>query len=353
MQARLKMKELRLLRESVPKIGELTEVAPGILWLRLPLPYALDHVNIYLIEDGTGWAAIDTGINSPNTRAIWESILDDQLGGRRLTRVIVTHFHPDHVGLAGWLTERFGLRLFMSAMEYFVCLSRQLDQSPQRIAAYREFYLRGGLPESRAAEIVNVGQGYPKATTPLPPAYFRLAHHDRLRIGGRAFEIITGGGHAFDQVMLYSASDRLFFSADQILARISPNVTVWPVEPEADSLGAYLRSLESLKKTLLEDALVLPGHNSPFYGVRARIEQLQQHHRDRCAEIAESCQVVPKTVAELTSVVFHRPLDGHQMSFAFGEMAAHVNHLVSRGILEYERGRFRTIALSPNSEIDL
>lgn len=336
------MKEQRLF--AVPEIGEVTRVAPGILWLRLPLPFALDHVNVYLIDDGAGWAVIDTGINTQNTRAIWEAVLDNQPGGRRLTRVIVTHFHPDHVGLAGWLTERFGIPLFMSAMEYFVALSRQLDQIPQRIAAYQQFYQRGGLPEPRAVEIVNIGQGYPKATTPLPPAYSRLAHGDRLRLGERDFDIITGGGHAFDQVMLYSVSDRLFFSADQVLARISPNITVWPIEPEADSLGIYLRSLETLKKTLPEDALVLPGHHAPFYGAQARIEQLQQHHQDRCTEIAESCEAAPKTIAELTSAVFRRPLDGHQMSFAFGEVAAHVNYLVGRGILEYHRGRFRPIS---------
>jgi len=230
----------------------------------------------------------------------------------------------------------------MSAMEYFVSLSRQLDQSPPRIAAYQQFYRQGGLPEARAVEIVSLVQGYIKATTPLPPAYCRLAHGERLRLGGRDFHIITGGGHAFDQAMLYSPADRLFFSADQILARISPNVTVWPIEPEADSLGAYLRSLESLKKTLPEDLLVLPGHHSPFYGVPTRIEQLEQHHRDRCAEIAESCQIAPKTIAELTSIVFRQPLDGHQMSFAYGEVAAHVNHLVRNGILENKQGRFQT-----------
>ena len=343
------MKGLHFLRESVPGIGELTEVAPGILWIRLPLPFALDHVNIYLIDDGAGWALVDTGINNPETRAIWEWVLDNQLRGSRLTRVIATHFHPDHVGLAGWLTERFGLPLYMSAMEYFVSLSRQLDQSPPRIAAYQQFYQQGGLPEAMAVEIVSLGQGYIKATTPLPPAYCGLAHGERLRLGGRDFHIITGGGHAFDQAMLYSPADRLFFSADQILARISPNVTVWPIEPEADSLGAYLRSLESLKKTLLEDLLVLPGHHSPFYGVRTRIEQLQQHHRDRCAEIAESCQIAPKTIAELTSIVFRRSLDGHQMSFAYGEVAAHVNHLVRNGILENKHGRFQTTEPPPQS----
>ena len=172
-----------------------------------------------------------------------------------------------------------------------------------------------------------------------------LAHGERLRLGGRDFHIITGGGHAFDQAMLYSPADRLFFSADQILARISPNVAVWPIEPEADSLGAYLRSLESLKKTLPEDLLILPGHHSPFYGVRTRIEQLQQHHRDRCAEIAESCQIAPKTIAELTSIVFRQPLDGHQMSFAYGEVVAHLNHLVRNGILENKHGRFQTTEL--------
>jgi glyoxylase-like metal-dependent hydrolase (beta-lactamase superfamily II) len=317
--------------EKTPKPGEITEVAPGLLWLRLPLPYALNHINVYLIEDGNGWAIVDTGINDEATREHWEAIIGTGLSGRSITRVIVTHFHPDHVGLAGWLTRRFNAPLYMNQAEYFVSLSRQTDTNPERLRGYGEFYQRGGLSEEQATDIVRIGQRYPNVTTPLPAAYQGLRDGESVLIGPRQFKIITAGGHAFKQVMLYCESDGIFLAADQVLATISPNITVWPVEPEADSLGLFLRSLDALSKTIAKEALVLAGHNVPFRGLHLRIDALKEHHRQRCAEIAEACAGDPKTVADLMPLVFHRALDRQQMSFAFGELVAHLNYLSRQG----------------------
>ena len=184
--------------EKTPNAGDITEVAPGLLWLRLPLPYALNHINAYLIEDGKGWAVVDTGINDDATREYWETTMNRGLGGRPITRVIATHFHPDHVGLAGWLTRRFNAPLYMNQAEYFVALSRQTDTNPDRISAYCQFYRRGGLSKEQATAIVRIGQQYPNVKTPVPAAYEGLRHGETLLIGRRKFEIITGGGNAFD-----------------------------------------------------------------------------------------------------------------------------------------------------------
>jgi glyoxylase-like metal-dependent hydrolase (beta-lactamase superfamily II) len=317
-----------------PSPGEITEVAPGLLWLRLPLPYALNHINVYLVEDGNGWAVVDTGINDEATKTHWETTMKTGLGGRPITRVIVTHFHPDHVGLAGWLTHRFNAPLYMNQSEYFVALSRQTDTNPERISAYGQFYRLGGLSEEQATEIVRIGQRYPKVTTPVPAAYEGLRDGESLSIGSRKFEIITGGGHAFEQVMLYCQDENIFLAADQVLPTISPNITVWPVEPRADSLGLFLQSLDALAKNISSGALILAGHNLPFRGLQARVNALKEHHRQRCAEIAAACAGDPKTVADLMPLVFHRALDGHQMSFAFGELVAHLNYLVKQETLE-------------------
>jgi glyoxylase-like metal-dependent hydrolase (beta-lactamase superfamily II) len=320
--------------KKTPDPGEITEVAPGLLWLRLPLPYALNHINVYLVEDGKGWAVVDTGINDDTTREYWQTTMNTGLGGRPITRVIVSHFHPDHVGLAGWLTGRFSAPLYMNQTEYFVALSRQTDTNPERISAYCQFYRRGGLSEEQATDIVRIGQRYPNVTTPVPAAYEGLRHGETLLIGRRKFKIITGGGHAFEQVMLYCQDENIFFAADQVLATISPNITVWPVEPRADSLGLFLQSLDGLAKTISHDTLVLAGHNLPFRGLQSRVSGLKEHHRQRCAEIAAACAGDPKTVADLMPLVFHRALDGHQMSFAFGELVAHLNYLVRQGTLQ-------------------
>jgi glyoxylase-like metal-dependent hydrolase (beta-lactamase superfamily II) len=341
--------ELRLPFAAAPTFGDPIEVAPGILWLRLPLPYALDHVNLYLFEDGPGWALLDTGIADDPTRAIWTSLLADRLGGKPITQLVVTHFHPDHVGMAGWLGERFGMPLHMSQAEYLMSKLLQSGEPAEATPAQRGFYLAAGLDDERTGQVLTRGHSYLKRTSGLHPSYHRLIAGETLALGGRVWQIFTGGGHAIEQVMLWCEADGIFLSADQVLARISPNVSVNPIEPGGDPLGLYLASLTELRQSVAGDVLVLPCHNLPFYGLHERADQLERHHLQRCTLIAEACRVETKSCAEIVPVIFNRPLiDPHQLSFAIGEALAHLNHMLGAGALTVEPDdagilRYRTV----------
>ncbi len=318
-----------------PSSGELIEIAPGILWTRIPLPFRLNHVNIYFIDDGNGWAVLDTGIDNDPTRVVWESLLDGPLSGRPLTRLIITHYHPDHIGLAGWLSERFGLPLLTSQTTYLGCLNISLSPGALDAKPYREFYLRHGLDPQVTQIVATQGHNYLRMVYALPPIFTRIVGGDTIEIGGRSFSVLSGDGHAPEQIMLYSRADNVLFAADQVLAKISPNVSVWAVDPDGDPLGLYIRSLHSLKDEISSDALVLPGHQLPFYGIHTRSDELIAHHDVRCSLIREACRNTAHSAAELVSVLFHRELDPHQMSFAFSEVQAHINYMLRRHELDW------------------
>jgi glyoxylase-like metal-dependent hydrolase (beta-lactamase superfamily II) len=299
----------------------------------------LDHVNVYLLDDGAGWALLDTGIGNDVTCAAWDALVAGPLAGRRLTRLIVTHFHPDHIGLAGWLCERFGLTLHTSQTTYLTCLNISLSPGALDAKPYRDFYLRNGLDATTTARVTTQGHGYLKMVTGLPPTFVRIVAGDVLTIGGRTFQVMTGDGHAPEQVLLYCEDERLLLVADQVLAKISPNVSVWAVDPDGDPLGLYLRSLRVLKSRVRLNALVLPGHQLPFYGLNTRCDQLQAHHDERCRAIWAACRTRPCSAAELVPILFHRTLDPHQMSFAFSEVLAHVNFMLREGSLVWAEPR--------------
>lgn len=316
-----------------PAPGAVTKVAPGILWARLPLPFRLDHVNIYLIEDGDGFAVVDTGIADRQAREAWQALLAGPLDGRRVTRLIVTHFHPDHIGLAGWLCERFGAPMLTSQTTYLNCLNISLSPGALDAQPYRDFYSRHGLDPATVALVTSQGHGYLKMVVPPPPTFNRLVAGDTLTIGGRDFDVLAGDGHAPEQLMLYCREDDIFLAADQVIARISPNVSVWAVDPDGDPLGLYLRSLRAIDAGIPATALVLPGHQLPFHGLHERCAELAGHHAERCALIEAACRTEPRSVAALVPVLFSQALDPHQLSFAFSEVLAHVNHMIRRGAL--------------------
>ncbi|MGH7211801.1 MAG: MBL fold metallo-hydrolase [Acetobacteraceae bacterium] len=331
-----------------PKPGETIEVRPGVFWARFPLPFRLDHVNIYLIADGEGWAVLDCGIGDEACRAVWQAVLAGPLAGARLTRLIVTHYHPDHVGLAGWMCEQYGLGLLMPRSEYLFSFGLQYAPGDLGAENYRRFYRRHGLPDAIAEQVLGRGHHYLRITTGVPATYHRLQAGQTLTLGTRAVSVLTGAGHALEQAMLLDAPSGLFFAADQVIARISPNVSVHAMEPEADALGDYLRSLAALRCEVPAAALVLPGHGLPFFGLHARIAALVRHHAERCAVIAEACRAAPRSAVDLVPIVFQRELDPHQTSFAFGEVLAHVNHMRAAATLAAEtdadgRVRFRTL----------
>ncbi len=321
-----------------PAPGEITRIAPGVLWFRLKLPFALNHVNIYLIEDDDGWLVLDTGLATDDCRAGWDSILSGPLKGQRLTGMLVSHFHPDHVGLAGWLHERFRLPLEMPRTEYLYHLMAAHGRGDMYDAMHKDFYRSHGLSDDMTATIVGRGHHYLHLVTGVPASYDRIRHGGMKRAGGRDFRILTGGGHALEQAMLHQSSDGLFFAADQVIARISPNVSVHPVEPNDDPLGTYLRDLTDLRATVPDDVLVLPGHGLPFQGLHTRIDELMAHHAHRCAQIAEFCRSRPVSVAELVPLLFERALDAHQTGFAFGEVLAHVNYMTYQNEIIPETG---------------
>ena len=324
---------LRYPQPEPPAFGETVEAAEGVLWTRLPLPFRLDHVNVYLIEDGAGWAVLDTGVDTAASREIWEKLFAGVLRDKPLTKVIVTHYHPDHIGLAGWLCRRFDVPLYTSQTTYLSSINISIRPDALEAAHYRDFYLRHGLAADVAALVATQGHSYLRLVHALEPTFRRIVAGDTLEIGGRGFRLLSGDGHAPEQIMLLSQADGLFFAADQVLAKITPNVSVWAVEPYGDPLGLYLRSLRALKEQVGPEVLVLPGHQLAFYGLHARIEELIAHHELRCDLVVRACRAQPHSAAELVPVLFPKPLDPHQMSFAFSETQAHINCLLARGAL--------------------
>ncbi len=322
-----------------PPTAQVIEVAPGILWTRIPLPFRLDHVNIYLLEDDGGFVILDTGIGNAATQEVWETLAAGPLAGKRITKLIVSHFHPDHIGLAGWICERFGAPLLTTQTAYLGCLNISLSPGALDAKPYRDFYLHHGLDEGTTGLVATQGHGYLKMVKPLPPTFLRVVAGDTLKIGGRVFRVLTGDGHAPEQIMLWCEADEVFLAADQVLAKITPNVSVWAVDPQGDPLGLYLRSLRAVRATVPADALVLPGHQLPFVGLHTRIGELIAHHEERCSVIYDACAKGSRSVAELVPVLFPRQLDPHQMSFAFSETLAHVNYMLREARLVWAEAR--------------
>ncbi len=321
-----------------PSPGTLIDVAPGVKWFRLPLPYRLDHVNIYLIEDDDGYCILDGGIYDEASVAQWEALLAGPLSGAHFTKLIVTHHHPDHIGMAGWLCERLNIPLLTSQTAYLACANLVLDPGSRQDRQFHDFYLRNGMSEESAELMGTQGHEYLRKVSPLPSTFLRLLAGDTLTIGSRRFKVLSGDGHSPEQIMLYCDADHLFFSADQVIAKISPNVGVWANEPDGDPLGHFVRSLRFIRDVLPDDSLTLPGHQLPFYGLHDRCNELVEHHDHRCEAISSATQGKPLSVRELVPVIFTRELDIHQLGFAFVETLAHVNRMLRRQELRKEIG---------------
>ncbi len=317
-----------------PGPGEVLPIAPGVHWLRMPLPFALDHINLWLLEDGPGWTIVDCGYATPETRILWEQIFTRHLDGRPVGRVIVTHYHPDHVGLAGWLTERWQVPLSMTEKEWLHArvMSRESDDF---LSLRRDFARRAGLDEAAGEVFAEHGKGYRRGVPSVPPAYRRLEDGMAVLIGGRQWRVIVGEGHAPELACLYCAETGVLIAGDQVLPRISPNVSVQAHEPDGDPLARFLRSLDKLRAALPPETLVLPSHNLPFFGLHARLDELAAHHRARCSEVLAAC-AVPQSAVDLLPVLFRRPLDRHQTAFALGEALAHLHYLTAQGALARE-----------------
>lgn len=323
------------LGETLPATGATLELAPGLRWLRMPLPFALDHINLWLLEDEVegqaGWSAIDCGVATDATRAAWDQVLAS-LPGQRLLRVIATHCHPDHIGLSDWLCRRFGAPLWMTTGEYgFARMMSGALPGVDGTAAIPHFQRHGLADPALVEQMQGRRNYYPSLVPAVPEAYTRMRDGQRFRIGAHEWQVIAGYGHSPEHAALYCEALGVLVSGDMVLPRISTNVSVFAVEPEGNPLQLYLDSLGKFAG-LPDDTLVLPSHGRPFRGLHTRITQLREHHVARLAEVVEACRT-PQTAAAIVPVMFRRQLDAHQLSFALGEALAHLHKLWYDGIL--------------------
>jgi glyoxylase-like metal-dependent hydrolase (beta-lactamase superfamily II) len=308
-----------------PDGGEALEVAPGILWLRMPLPFALDHINLWLLADGDGWTQIDSGYGDAPTRALWNAHFATTLAGRSITRVIATHYHPDHLGNAAWLSHRFGCTIAMPQAEYLTAHAIANEHSGFGVAAISALFRAHGMLAEHVAALEKRGNQYRRGVPELPSSFLRVMANDEISIGPNRWRVIPGHGHSPEHASLHCASMNVCISGDMLLPRISTNVSVWPVEPDGDPLARFLDSLDAFA-ALAPDTLILPSHGLPFVGARTRVEQLRAHHVARLAELVSAADE-PLTAAEFVPVLFRRELDLQQRFFAMGEAIAHLNHL--------------------------
>jgi glyoxylase-like metal-dependent hydrolase (beta-lactamase superfamily II) len=295
----------------------------------MPLPFALNHINLWLLDDEQGLTVVDTGVGLPATRDLWEKLFASELAEQPVVRVLVTHFHPDHIGNADWLARRFGVELWCPQAEW---LMSQLawqgmggNDSEKRLGHYR----RHGVAEAHIQSFRERGNHYRMLVPSVAPQFRAVREGDVVTIGGRQWHAFTVLGHAPEHACLFCPEANVLISGDQVLPKITTNVSVWPDQPHANPLRLYLDSLKRFRP-LPPDALVLPSHGLPFRGLHRRLDYLRQHHDDRLAETLDAV-AQPRTASELVPVLFRRQLDTHQLGFAIGETLAHLHFLEAEG----------------------
>lgn len=325
------------LGDQQPSVGELLEVAPGVNWVRMRLPFALNHINLWLIRDKfqgkEGWTIVDCGITNEETMASWNTIFANHLEGLPVVRVIVTHMHPDHIGLASWLCQRWNAPLWISMTDFLMARWLSSKEGGAAVGAVAggggsaDHFQKHGLSDEADLEKIRARHDYYSKMVPEVPARFRrIMDQEKIDIGGNDWQAISGFGHAPEHMSFFCEKLGLLISGDMVLPRISTNVSVFDVEPDADPLGLYLSSLSKFEH-LPESTLVLPSHGLPFQGLHFRIKELRDHHVDRLNDAVEACSGEPQTAREVVPVLFKRELDIHQMTFAMGEAIAHLNYL--------------------------
>lgn len=317
--------------EAIPGPGEAIQVADRILWLRLPLPMTLDHVNIYALDDGDGWTIIDTGFQTGKSKDIWADLLNGPLAAKPVRRVIATHHHPDHIGLAGWFDAEHGARVWTTRTAFLFTRMLTLDHHEKTSDANLLHMKRAGAPEAmiekaRTREPMN----FSRIVAPLNNGYKRIRENDRINMGGQMWRVFTGDGHAPEHATFWSADGKLVIAGDQILPRISPNLGVYPNEPEADPVGEWLVSCQKFQPYAREKHLVLPGHNRPFTGLPKRLEQLIDNHHGAIKRLSKFL-VEPHSAVECFDTIYKRRINEGEFGLAMVEAIAHLNHMFSSG----------------------
>lgn len=296
----------------------------------MPLPFSLDHINLWVLDGGDHWVVVDTGVNSPVVADHWRALLAGPLAGRPVGRILVTHYHPDHIGLAGWLARKTGAPLAMTRGEFMLARVLTLDVAPEVPPEVLAFYRRAGWSEAEVARMEAAGWGrFARGVSRLPTGYRRLRDGEVVTIGGRDWQVVVGSGHSPEHACLWCAEDGLLLSGDQVLPRITSNVSVYPTEPEADPLGEWLASIDRLRH-LPTETLVLPAHNEPFEGLHARLDQLAADHHAKLERLA-GFLAEPRTAADCFPTLYGRRIASDEMQMATGEALAHLAWLVRRG----------------------
>lgn len=332
-----------------PATGTTLEVVPGVHWLQMPMPGSLSHINLYLLRDGDGWAIVDTGLGDSPTREAWEQVFENALDGRPVHRILVTHMHPDHIGQAGWLGDRWQAPLHMTRAEYYQARAFASGGSFASSWEGERFYRAAGLTREELEAMrarMSAGGGFGSMVSPIPMGYRRLCQGDVLTLAGHDWQVLVGSGHSPEHACLYSRALGVLLSGDQVLPVITSNVSVHPTEPEANPLKEWMESHDRFL-ALPDETLVLPAHNLPFRGLRRRLRALIAHHEDRMLALEEHCET-PHTARELVPVLFRRELDERQLMMALGEAIAHLHLLMHRDRIERSLGedgvwRFRSI----------
>ena len=319
--------------ETVPETGETTEIVPGIHWVRMPLPFSLKLINLWLIDDGEkGWTIVDTGMPLEETKAAWRKIFEEKLDGRPVWRIIVTHMHPDHVGNAGWLSRKFpGAELWMSQLEYVSCRMLVADTGREAPQAGVDFYRAAGWSDEQIEVYRKRFGGFGRGVSQMPDAYRRLSDGETIRLGEHDWQVVMGGGHSPEHSCLYSGALNMMISGDQLLPRISSNVSVHPTEPLANPLETWIASCRKLKGVLPEDALILPAHNEPFRGAHTRLDHLVKGHETALRRLRKRLDEAPRRVVDVFPAIFGRKIDDDVLSMATGEALAHLRCLIERG----------------------
>lgn len=318
-----------------PAAGGSAVVAPGVTWLRMPLPITLNHINLWAVQDEGGWAVFDTGMCNETGTQAWRHWWAEAAGTGTITRVFVTHMHPDHIGLSGWITRKFNCQLWMTRLEYLTCRMLVSDTGREAPADGVNFYQRAGWSENALETYRTRFGNFGKYIHPLPDSYRRVSDGERLRIGAHEWEVVVGSGHSPEHACFYCAELKLLISGDQVLPRISSNVSVYPTEPDGDPMRDWLDSLAEIRRRVPDDVLVLPAHNDAFRGLHARLDYLMDAQERSLQRLLRTLSE-PRRVVDVFPTLFGRAIgeaDTNLLSMATGEALACLNHLVYRGLV--------------------
>jgi glyoxylase-like metal-dependent hydrolase (beta-lactamase superfamily II) len=317
--------------EAPPDFGAAIEVAPGVLWFRLPLPMKLDHVNVYALDNGDSWTVIDTGFATKKAKAIWESLLTGPLAGKPVAQIVVTHHHPDHIGLAGWFQSAHGAELITTRTAWLMGRMLTLDEQQTLPPETLDFYRKAGMDAARLQQRASERPfNFADIVAPLPLGFTRIQQGQTIQMGGRSWDIHIGNGHAPEHATFWSRDDSLVIAGDQILPSISPNIGVYATEPMADPISEWIEACERLAPLAREDHLVLGGHKLPFTGLPLRMEHLIENHHSALNRLQDSL-TSPKTAAECFGILFKRTIGDAEYGLALVEALAHLSHLYQHG----------------------